>query len=365
MPDVPAATSTTTTSSNSNSKSFNNGSSSSQRRWDNSSNNNNNNNNNNMIRRPTSMMMMIPRQWTTRTTTTSTPRTSVTAFNTTNTTNTTNNKGGKNKSSRQRRNRSFVISLCCVFVVSIWTAWFFPTVRWIQQEQQQQQQQQAAAAMIRNNNNNNNNNPKNDDKNDKKKKKKICFVNSVYGNHAKGAAMDKATNVTLLQQQEPDYEFYYFTNLKELETPGWTKVVMEIPNVTRHITMSRWPKFLGWKYAPIVERCGLVVYLDGYWAPQKGKSLKYRLLSREIQDHDYGLLQITHHFGNGIRAEMERIVNGTKDTREHVDAALQWMESQPDFIDNCTLYWNGVFGTYCSIRCILYVLLIHHTACLQ
>jgi hypothetical protein len=232
-----------------------------------------------------------------------------------------------------RKNANFIYMVSIVFALSIWTAYFFPSSDLLDSVMVDSLALAPALA--------------------KPGRTKICFVNSVFGTSSHGA-MDQPQNVTALQLESPDYRFYYFTNMEEIVTPGWTKVIMKDLKYQRHITMSRYPKFLGWQYQPIQDECGLVVYLDSYWKPLPFKSVKLRMMLRELQDHKYGLFQVTHPFGNGLKAEFERIVSGTKDTQEHVDLSLKWLEAQPDFDDNCTLYWNGVFGKlYCMLSCIL------------
>jgi hypothetical protein len=231
-----------------------------------------------------------------------------------------------------RKNATFIYMVSVVFALSIWTAFFFPSSDLLDSQAIVMIDPQAPA---------------------KPGRTKICFVNSVFGTNSH-KAMDQPQNVTSLQLENPDYRFYYFTNMEEIVTPGWTKVIMKDLKYQRHITMSRYPKFLGWKYQPIQNECGLVVYLDGYWKPRPLKTVKFRMLLRDLQVHKYGLFQVSHPFGNGLKAEFERIVSGTKDTQEHVDLSLKWLEAQPDFDDNCTLYWNGVFGKWQSFLAYLY-----------
>ena len=66
----------------------------------------------------------------------------------------------------------------------------------------------------------------------------FCFVTSIYGSSA--ASSDKPLNVTNLQRAAfPDSKFYIFTNMEDLETPGWIKVIRKF-DFKRFITMSRW-----------------------------------------------------------------------------------------------------------------------------
>jgi hypothetical protein len=190
------------------------------------------------------------------------------------------------------------------------------------------------------------------------RQKKICFLQSVFGDPSL-PSIDRPYNATLLRKENPLYEFYYFTNMPQLETPGWTKILMEdrefLPSIQRHITMSRLPKFLGWKiHAPIREQCRIVIYMDGHFHPRAGKGAKFDRIAQSVEGSPFGLSQTTHAKGGTMTREFERIVSGTKDTQEHVDASLAWLQSQPDWNNNATLYWNAVFGrligTGCCVR---------------
>jgi hypothetical protein len=174
-------------------------------------------------------------------------------------------------------------------------------------------------------------------------KKGICFVQSVFGKPGQ-KSLDRPHRVTTLRQENPEYHFFYFTNMPTLIAPGWDKVLLTNMTHHRYITQSRWAKFLGWKYKPIMDQCRFVMYLDGHVAPRRDKQLKFQILARNTLNSKYGLIQTTHPKGGSLRDEFERIVSGTKDTQPHVDASLEWLEAQPDFYNNATLYWNAVFG---------------------
>jgi hypothetical protein len=138
-----------------------------------------------------------------------------------------------------------------------------------------------------------------------------------------------------------------------LETPGWTKILLQegddnFPsNIQRHITMSRLPKLLRWKtIPPIQEDCIIVIYMDGHFHPRPKKGAKFDRIAQAVEGSPFGLSQTTHRKGGSLREEFERIVSGTKYTQEHVDASLEWLQSQPDWNNNATLYWNAVFGTF-------------------
>ena len=175
--------------------------------------------------------------------------------------------------------------------------------------------------------------------------KGICFVQSVFGKPGQ-KSLDKPSNVTSLREESTDYHFFYFTNMQELDTPGWEKVLVTDMKYRRFITQSRYAKFLGWKYHFIAEKCRFVMYLDGHFVPRNKKSLKFRMLAKSTLGSKYGLIQTTHPKGGSLSEEFERIVSGTKDTQQHVDASLEWLQAQPDWYNNATLYWNAVFGTF-------------------
>jgi hypothetical protein len=70
----------------------------------------------------------------------------------------------------------------------------------------------------------------------------LCFVTSIYGFSSESS--DKPLNVTDLQRTAfPESKFYIFTNMEDLEAPGWNKVIRKF-DFKRFITMSRWPKVL-------------------------------------------------------------------------------------------------------------------------
>ena len=188
----------------------------------------------------------------------------------------------------------------------------------------------------------------------------MCFVQSVFGDPSH-PALDRPPNVTSLypnnnvnnnnnnNNNQLRYEFFYFTNLPNLLTPGWTKILLpdsEMAPIQRHITISRKPKFLAWKIEPRIRtECTVVMYMDGQFTPRPNKQAKLDRLTTSVVESTYGLLQVTHPRGAGgtLTKEFARIVSGTKDTQAHVDASLAWLTAQPDWNDHATLYWNAVF----------------------
>jgi hypothetical protein len=93
-----------------------------------------------------------------------------------------------------------------------------------------------------------------------------------------------------------------------------------------------------------LETCRLVIYLDGHFRPRGKKHIRFDIMAHQVIGSNYGLIHTTHPKGGSLTDEFERIVSGTKDTSPHVEASLQWLRAQPDWYDNCTLYWNAVFG---------------------
>jgi len=186
---------------------------------------------------------------------------------------------------------------------------------------------------------------------------KICFIQSVFGDGNHPSSLDRPKNVSTLYHRDDDdydrhdgleYEFFYFTNLPDLPTPEWTKIVLpdsKMGLIQRHITISRLPKFLAWKIEPRIQKeCIIVMYMDGHFYPRPNKHSKLQRLAKSVIQSKYGLLHVTHPKGGLLTDEFDRIVSGTKDTQAHVDASLAWLTSQPDWSDNATLYWNAVFA---------------------
>jgi hypothetical protein len=105
------------------------------------------------------------------------------------------------------------------------------------------------------------------------KKKTICFITCVFGTSVEKT--DKPQNVRKIFKKEKrsDYDFRLFTNLENLPTPGWKKIVLKDLPYRRFITQSRWGKFVGWRHESLAH-CGTVIYTNAYVSLNTQKRLK-------------------------------------------------------------------------------------------
>jgi hypothetical protein len=70
----------------------------------------------------------------------------------------------------------------------------------------------------------------------------ICFISSIFGPSVKTA--DRPHDFTnYAMSNTTSFQFFLCTNLEDLATPGWTKVVRNF-SYRRFITQSRWGKFM-------------------------------------------------------------------------------------------------------------------------
>ena len=107
----------------------------------------------------------------------------------------------------------------------------------------------------------------------------MCFVTSVYA--ASSSHSDRPPDIRDIQRENPTFRFYAFSNLADLDAPGWTLVEKKYSSYKRFITQSRWAKFMGWKDAE-VHKCQAVFYMDGFCGPKLKHSERYKNLAREI-----------------------------------------------------------------------------------
>jgi len=171
----------------------------------------------------------------------------------------------------------------------------------------------------------------------------ICFVTAVYAD--KVGETDLPADVRRMAQENPSFQFYLYTNLPQLEAPGWTKVTPKHHHhYKRYITQSRWSKFMGWQ-DEYINKCQFVFYLDGFFAPKNVPHL-FRSKAREILFSEVQFGQYRHLNGGTALIELERIVEDRKDIPINIQTTLEWFKAQPDFFDNCTLYANTFIGTF-------------------
>jgi hypothetical protein len=170
----------------------------------------------------------------------------------------------------------------------------------------------------------------------------VCFLTSVYSSSVQTA--DHPPSVQEIKDNNPTFQFFAFTNLPDLDAPGWTVIVKNFSQYRRFITQSRWPKFLAWKHE-LVHGCQAVFYMDGFCSPKLKHSERYKRLAKAIHDSEFGLFQNQHDMTNiGPLDELDRIVEKKKDIPKNVEASKAWLLSQPDFRPNSTMYANHYMG---------------------
>jgi len=126
---------------------------------------------------------------------------------------------------------------------------------------------------------------------------------------------------------------------------GWETIVMDLP-YKRIITQSRWPKFMGWQHPRVQESCEMVMYVDSNFRPVKWVKPKHLLnFAAKVRDSEVGFSFREHNLDRTISEEWAAIVEVKKDTPEHVQAAQEWMQQQPDYKDDAQL-WELPFFFY-------------------
>jgi hypothetical protein len=168
----------------------------------------------------------------------------------------------------------------------------------------------------------------------------ICFVSSIFGPSIETA--DRPHDFSNIRMENTaSYQFFMYTNLEDLETPGWTKVLRTF-NYRRFITQSRWGKFMAWK-DPEMENCRTIFYFDAHFMPDRSQKW-FADLAKQIRESEVGLAQRLHASKPTAIEEFESILGFNKDILKNVIASVDWLNAQPDFYNNCTMYDNGFFG---------------------
>ena len=173
-------------------------------------------------------------------------------------------------------------------------------------------------------------------------------MTSVYGSSA--VTSDKPLDVTNLQRKAfPESKFYIFTNMEDLNAPGWIKVIRKF-DYKRFITMSRWPKFMAWK-EPMIQSCRVVFYMDGYVTPNPFNKNDILRIARDIQNSDVGMAQNPASTkkrteNHTLVDELKYIIRTEKDIFPNINATAQWLREQPDFAErnHCQVYDNCLIG---------------------
>jgi hypothetical protein len=174
--------------------------------------------------------------------------------------------------------------------------------------------------------------------------KHICFITAQFASSVTDT--DRLFDVYKTvpnMSQSPFVHFFAFSNLADIQAPGWHVIVKDLGQYKRFITQSRWPKFQAFRDPFIQQSCDVVFYIDGIISP-------YDLLE-DFQDEVQKILkssvqfaQRVHGDGGGAEAEFKRIKRQKKDIMQNIKASLSWLQAQPDYDKNCTLMENNMFG---------------------
>jgi hypothetical protein len=177
----------------------------------------------------------------------------------------------------------------------------------------------------------------------------ICFVSSIFAPTIKTADRPNDIRNFKMENTTTSFQFFMYTNLEDLESLGWTKVLRNF-SYRRFITQSRWGKFMAWK-DPEMEACQTIFYMDGHFKPGKRNSERFTGLAKQIRESEFGLAQKLHKTAASAIGEFDNILRLKKDIMKNVNASIDWLQAQPDFYNNCTVYHNAYFGK--SITCVL------------
>jgi hypothetical protein len=169
----------------------------------------------------------------------------------------------------------------------------------------------------------------------------ICFVSSIFAPTIKTADRPNDFSSFQMENTTTSFQFFLYTNLEDLESLGWTKVLRNF-SYRRFITQSRWGKFMAWK-DPEMKACRTIFYFDGYFKPHRSPK-RFTDLAKQIRESEFGLAQRPHTSKPSAIGEFEAILRLKKDITKNVNASIEWLQAQPDFYNNCTMYENTFFG---------------------
>jgi hypothetical protein len=89
-----------------------------------------------------------------------------------------------------------------------------------------------------------------------------------------------------------------------------------------------------------------------------GKSKRFATLAKLIRHSKFGLSQKPHPNKRSAIAEFGEILRQKKDIKSNVDASIEWLQAQPDFYNNCTLYQNAFFGKAITSYVLLFIIML-------
>ena len=175
----------------------------------------------------------------------------------------------------------------------------------------------------------------------------ICFVTAEFSE-----SIQLADQVPLLadptMMRNPTRNFI-FTNLPNYSTPqGWERIVLSDLPYKRMITMSRWPKFLGWQHPRLAGKCQIIFYGDAYLLNPQNESA-WQCMAQLILDSEVGLMQnkqmgSNHKPVKGPGVELRKNARIGKVSWESANITIQWLKNQSDYQLGIPVYKNAIFG---------------------
>jgi hypothetical protein len=106
---------------------------------------------------------------------------------------------------------------------------------------------------------------------------------------------------------------------------------------------------MAWK-DPEMKACQTMFYLDGHYKPGKKTAGRVIRIAKEIIKSEFELSQMLPKTTSSAIGEFDNILRAKKDITKNVNASIDWLQAQPDFYNNCTVYYNALFGK--SITCV-------------
>ena len=99
---------------------------------------------------------------------------------------------------------------------------------------------------------------------------------------------------------------------------------------------------MAWK-DPEMKACRTIFYFDWHFKPD-GNPRRFADLAKQIKESEFGLAQRPKFSKPSAIGELEAILRDKKDIAKNVNASIEWLQAQPDFYNNCTMYENTYFG---------------------
>lgn len=161
------------------------------------------------------------------------------------------------------------------------------------------------------------------------KEYKICFVTSWFSKNKK--KVDKEG----IFEKNHKYDYYLFTNLPDIKT-DLNKIVLndiDIPNIKKYVTKSRYPKFMVWEYFKKNNMYyDLIVYYDYHLCPS---NVDYNKYAHILNNNLFGCIFRTHpislrkkHIIHDAYNELKYIVKCGKDHKYNCNKVKNFLLKQ-------------------------------------